>query len=138
MKTIIFLALLSTTVLAQSQWQPPRSMLVSRPDEQRAAAKHLKLPANGIILLATLDCSDCKRPLEALRGNKSATILIRARPASVERWKQMKPTAARIITINTDEEDADWFGLGVFGLPLILHMENGNITGVSDHVPPKL
>lgn len=134
MRIIILLALFTTSAAAQ-QWQPPRSLLVSRPERQVAAAKRLHLPANCLILLATLDCSDCKRPLEALRGNKSAVILIRSRPANVEQWKKRKPTAARVIAIDGEADDENWFGLGAFAMPTVIKWENGRAVGVSEHAP---
>ncbi len=146
MKIIILVALLSTTAFAQ--WQEPHKMLTTSPEpgdppavrermlrKQQAAQKFFKLPAQGRVLLATLDCSDCVRPLEQLRADKSAVIIIRASSVHVEAWKRKRPTVARVVTVESDEAEKNWFALGVFSVPVILRIERGVIVGVSSTVP---
>lgn len=135
MKTTVLALLLAATAFAQSGWRSPRDVLVTRPDEQEAAIKHLKLPADCIVLIVSLDCSDCVKPMEQLRGVKAAVIIIRARATSVEEWRKKRPTLARVITIDSEEKDEDLFGLGVFGIPTVLKIEGGRIVGAAERLP---
>lgn len=113
-------------------WQPPETLLLSRPEKRERALRQLGLSeGEWVLALMSVRCGECDQVARQMGKRPRTVFVVDAPPQVARQWAKRLGVTARLVS----GDEKLWAQLGGFYLPTLMRVQNGKVTGVRSTAP---